>query len=216
MNTVTIPGPVFIQLTRSAAPDDAPDRADEDVQAERALLARIGAGDADALRSAYEQHGGIVYAVAMRYLGDHQLAEECTQDVFLTLWRKARSVNPARARLGTWLFTVTRNRAISLDRSRRTRPSVPVAEPPITETTPGPDAVLERTHRSEAMAEALAELAPEQRQTIALAFLEGLTHHEIAARLDLPLGTVKGRARLALDRLRRRLDPATFTDGESP
>jgi RNA polymerase sigma-70 factor (ECF subfamily) len=174
------------------------------------LVARLRARDADALRDAYGQHGAIVFGAALRVLGDHQLAEECTQDVFMTLWRTAETFEPGRARLSTWLYVVTRNRAIALDRRRRARPAMPDAA-----TAPDPAELAEEGDETRRVAEALADLPEEQLQVMTLAYFGSLTQEEIATRLGIPLGTVKSRARLALDRLRTRLGPVTLGEGGS-
>jgi RNA polymerase sigma-70 factor (ECF subfamily) len=211
MSTATIHAPVFSrnrstgQRIRSAEPLDRAVTSDDG-----ALLARLTARDPEALRDAYAQHGSIVFAVAVRLLRDHQLAEECTQDVFMTLWRNAQSIDPRRARLTTWLYVVTRNHAIALDRRRRARPATPVADVPDPGTAPDPAELTAQGDDTRRIAEALATLPREQLDVMTLAYFESLTQAEIAARLDLPLGTVKSRARLALDRLRTILDPGTL------
>jgi RNA polymerase sigma-70 factor (ECF subfamily) len=186
----------------------ARDEAGPPAHADAELVARVATGDAEALREAYERHGAIVFGAAMRLLGDHQLAEECTQDVFLTLWREAGRFDAGRGtRLSTWLYAIARNRAIALDRRRRARPATPVAEAPVADTAPDPAELVLRADEQQRVAEALGELPDEQLEVVRLAYFDGLTQDAIASRLGVPLGTVKGRARLALDRLRRALGP---------
>jgi RNA polymerase sigma-70 factor (ECF subfamily) len=177
------------------------------------LVGRLARGDADALRDAYAAHGQMVYSVAVRILDDPGLAEECTQDVFLSLWRNAETFDPGRARLSTWLFTLARNRAITLDRKRKARPSTPFADVPEVADEVNPADAVAAYVQSQSIAAALADLPDEQREVIVLAYVNGLTQDQIAGRLHLPLGTVKGRARLALDRLRRTLDPEVAKGG---
>ena len=88
--------------------------ADDDAR----LVRRLDEGDTDALRVLYDRYGGIVFGMTYRLLGDRQAAEECTQDVFVSVWRTARSYEPERARVGTWLLTIARNRAIDATRRR--------------------------------------------------------------------------------------------------
>lgn len=199
--TATIGTAVHEPLSDTPAPSDA------------VLVGRLVDGDGDALREAYAAHGAMVYSVALRILDDPGLAEECTQDVFVSLWRKAETFDPDRARLSTWLFTLARNRAITLGRTRTARPATPFANVPevVDESDPADAAIA--SDQSHAIAEALAELPDEQREVVVLAYVNGLTQDQISQRLNLPLGTVKGRARLALDRLRRTLDPEVAHGG---
>lgn len=170
-----------------------------------ALVRRVAAGDADALRLLYERFGRIVYAFAYRFVRDPGLAEECTQDVFLALWRRAAGFDPSRAKLSTWLLAVTRNRAIELGRQRSRRPAPAgdaADEAEHDEHAPDPSAVAIEVDRAERVALALSELPAEQREVVVLAYFDQLSHTEIAELIGIPLGTVKGRMRLALERLR--------------
>ena len=131
---------------------------------------------------------------------DAGAAEECTQDAFVALWRGAADYDPARAGLATWLLTVARNRAIDRRRRARTRDAHPL--PDRADGGPGPADLADVADRAQRLAEAMAALPPTQLESLQLAFFEELTHGEIAERLGVPLGTVKGRIRLALERLR--------------
>jgi RNA polymerase sigma-70 factor (ECF subfamily) len=169
------------------------------------LVRRVAEGDADALRALYDRFGRVVYAFALRHTGDSGLAEECTQDAFVALWRSAGSFDPARGTVSTWLLVVARNKAIELLRARRRRPeTAPDADIDslLESDAPGPSDEAERADLSYRVAEALAELPAEQREVVTLAYFDGLTHVEIAEVIGIPLGTVKGRMRLALERLR--------------
>jgi RNA polymerase sigma factor (sigma-70 family) len=171
------------------------------------LVERVAAGDADALQGLYERYGRIVYSFAYRFTRDPGMAEECTQDVFVVLWRRASTYDPARAKLTTWLLTITRNRAIELVRQRSRRPEpVAEAEVELADAAPDPSDLTADADRSQRVAGALAELPPEQREVVSLAYFEGLSHTEIAELIEVPLGTVKGRMRLALERLRALVD----------
>lgn len=140
----------------------------------------------------------------LRRLGtDAAAAEELTQEVMVTLWRRAPSFDPAQASVATWLYTIARNRRIDMARRDR-RPEVDFDDPALTPTPEEPvDRVIEVQQRSAYVHSALAELPQEQRAILELAFFEELPHTAIAHRLDLPLGTVKSRIRLAMRRLRR-------------
>ena len=141
-----------------------------------------------------------VKAFLIRSGADAAMAEECAQDVMATLWQKAHLFDPARASVATWVFTIARNRRIDLLRKQR-RP-----EP---EDLPwGPDAapdqadVVALQQESAQLGEAIAGLPEKQRQLIEKAYFSDLTHSEIAEETGLPLGTIKSRIRLALERLR--------------
>jgi RNA polymerase sigma-70 factor (ECF subfamily) len=166
------------------------------------LVRRLDAGDTDALRLLYERYGRIVFGMTYRLLGDRQAAEECTQDVFVSVWRTARTYEPARARVSTWLFTIARNRAIDATRRRAARPVDPHEDVWTTELSPDAADLVAAADEAGRLAEAMAELPDAQREAVSLAYFDGLSHTEIAGRLGIPVGTVKGRMRLALDRLR--------------
>ncbi|ABG30388.1 RNA polymerase sigma-70 factor, ECF subfamily [Roseobacter denitrificans OCh 114] len=131
---------------------------------------------------------------------DSTLAEECTQDVMATLWHKSHQFDPSRASVATWIFTIARNRKIDLlRRNRRPEPEDLTWGP---EAEPDQAEVLGLQQESEILVSALAALPPAQRELIEKAYFGDLTHSEIAAQTGLPLGTIKSRIRLALDRLR--------------
>ncbi len=173
------------------------------------LAARVARGDADAFEALFARYGDLVYSVAYRVLEDRHAAEDIAQEVFLKLWRRPSLFDAARGRFATWLISVTRNRAIDERRVRR-RPGrddagAMEADPPTAEADdPGSLAVLVR--QREAVREALSALPPEQRLAIELAYFGGLTQSEVAERLSLPLGTVKTRIRLGMQKLRAALE----------
>lgn len=214
MSTATIRHPVAFRNRASMRPVRVSPGTASVVNRDAELVTRLASGDAEALGDAYERHGAIVFGVSVQLLGDHQLAEECTQDVFMTLWREAGKFDASRGtRLSTWLYAVARNRAITLDRRRRARPATPVADVPMVDTAPDPADLVLGSDEQERVVAALAELPDEQLEVVRLAYFEGLSQGAIADRLDVPLGTVKGRARLALDRLRRSLDRSALRPG---
>jgi RNA polymerase sigma-70 factor (ECF subfamily) len=175
--------------------------------ADAALVRSIAAGDESALARAYEAHGGIVYGLALRVLADPAQAEEVAQDVFLRLWRFAPRFDASRGGLRAWVSTIARNRAVDALRARRgrvrTTPDVDPADVAGTGAAPA-----ERLGLADARALAVAAmdgLPAEERRVVELAYFEGFSQSEIAERTGTPLGTVKGRARSALARLRRAL-----------
>jgi RNA polymerase sigma-70 factor (ECF subfamily) len=136
----------------------------------------------------------------MKSGADASLAEECTQDVMAALWHKAHQFDPSRASVATWIFTIARNRKIDLlRRQRRPEPEDLTWGP---EAEPEQEDVLSLQQETELLGAALAELPSAQRELIEKAYFGDLTHSEIAAETGLPLGTIKSRIRLALDRLR--------------
>jgi RNA polymerase sigma factor (sigma-70 family) len=142
----------------------------------------------------------------MRLGTDSGLAEELTQEVMVTLWRKADLFDPAKSSVPTWLYRVARNRRI--DALRRDRLDFVDPLEPVHDVGEDPqtDRMLDLQHREERLRFVMTRLPPEQLDLVRLAFYDGLSHSEIAERLRLPLGTVKSRIRLAFSRLRRLLE----------
>lgn len=175
---------------------------DESTIRDADAVERIAEGDADALRELYDRHGRLVYGLALGLLRDRPLAEECVQDVFVALWRQAGRYDRDQARVTTWLYTIARNRAIELLRRQSSRPGELHADIEPEGESPDPAELVGDADRAQRIAEAMAELPEAQLAVLRLAYFDGLTHAEISERLSLPLGTVKGRLRLALSRLR--------------
>lgn len=141
-----------------------------------------------------------VKSFLMRGGGDATLAEECAQEVMATLWQKAHLFDPTRASVSTWVFTVARNKKIDvLRRQRRPEPEELTWGP---EAEPDQEDVLALQQETAQLSEALAELPEKQRELIEKAYFGDMSHSEIADATGLPLGTIKSRIRLALDRLR--------------
>lgn len=170
-----------------------------------ALIAAIAAGDREAFSRFYDLTAPLAFGLIRRVLRDPEAAAEVLQEVFWQVWQDAPRYDPKRGSAEAWLVMRAKTRAIDRLRSirRRDRTFVaPVDEsvtPPSAEQAPDPAVVAEDRSLVQG---ALAQLPEAQRRVIELAFFEGLTQTEIAARLGEPLGTVKTRARLALDRLR--------------
>jgi RNA polymerase sigma-70 factor (ECF subfamily) len=144
-----------------------------------------------------------VKAFLIRSGADAGLAEECTQEVMATLWQKAHLFDPARASVATWVFTIARNRRI--DALRRQRRPEPEDLPWGPEADPDQEEVVSLQQETERLAQALRALPEKQRQLIERAYFGELSHTEIAAETGLPLGTIKSRIRLALERLRHEM-----------
>lgn len=145
-----------------------------------------------------------VKAFLMKSGASETLAEECVQDVMATLWQKANMFDPSRASVATWVFTIARNRRI--DALRKARRPEPEELPWGPEPEPDQAEAYEAQQDTERLGAALAQLPPKQRDLIERAYFGDLSHSEIAAETGLPLGTIKSRIRLALDRLRQQLD----------
>ena len=188
------------QSLQSSAVMDDPAVSDA-IALDAAAVARVANGDAVALRELYDRYGKVVYSFAYRLTGDATLSEECVQDVFVALWRRAADFDPTRAKLTTWLFVVARNRAVDLGRQKARRPELRDDLEPAS-AAPDPADLAADADEAQRVAEAMAELPEEQLAVLRLAYFDGLSHVEIAELIGIPLGTVKGRVRLALERLR--------------
>src|SRR6202050_5436103 len=156
------------------------------------LVARIRAGDQQAMSELYDRYAKVVYAVALRVLQDAGAAEDVLQDVFLQLWRNPDAFDASRGTLAAWLAVISRHR--SIDRLRKRRPETDIEDCVI---AGGPDLRDETERRLviEKVRNVLAEMNPDQRKVLELAFFQGLTHTEIAEKTGEPLGTVKTRIR---------------------
>lgn len=181
------------------------------------LMQRITDGDQAALAALYARYGGAVFSIALRVLADHAQAEEVTQDVFLRVWHHAEKWDPGKGRLLSWLMTLARHAAIDRIRQENRHPNL--AEAPIDHLT-SHLAVTARVNTADwangqLLTELLAQLPEEQVQVIDLAYFQGMTHRDMAAALGLPLGTVKTRVRLALQKLRALWEEAVVPTDET-
>jgi RNA polymerase sigma-70 factor (ECF subfamily) len=183
-----------------------PRREPVDPTADLDAIRRAATGDADALAFLYDRHSRIVYSLAFRIIGDSSDAEEIVQDVFAQVWRQASRYDTTRGAVVAWMLMMTRSRAIDRIRSRRGLPPVApdswkgLAE--MVDPAQGPELTTLTGEQVTRLRDALNTLPLAQRLAIQLAFYEGLTHIEIAERLEEPLGTVKTRIRLGLLKLR--------------
>lgn len=176
------------------------------------LIAAVARRDSSAVVALYDRYGRLAFALAYRILDDATLAEETVQDAFLQVWRRANTFDPSRGgNVRAWLLTVVHNRAIDARRRYIDRRPRPVPLENVEAVLSVPDVWREvsvRLTRDEVRA-AVDLLPDEQRQAIELAFFEGLTHQEISQRINVPLGTVKGRLRLGLKKIHATLmEPA--------
>lgn len=179
-------------------------------EVDRALIERIESRDAGAFALLYDRHAGRLMGLAHRILGDTGEAEEVLQEVYLHVWKAAATFDPSRGPVLAWLLVATRSRSIDRLRSRRTgwsagaRSLEEAPEPASREDVEADAAGREWEAQCRAV---IAELPEDQRRALELAYFDGLTHQEIAARTATPLGTVKTRVRLGLMKLRERLVP---------
>jgi RNA polymerase sigma-70 factor, ECF subfamily len=187
------------------APNDSSAQQASDLTADRDLLRQVALGSADAMRAVYARCSARAFAITLRLLPTRADAEEVLQETFLDVWRRAREFDPARGGLETWVTTIARTRAIdrlrSLGTVTRMVEGASQQPPPVSATPPSPDDVASQGQDQRRVRAALLQLPPEQREVVTLAYFEGLSQSEIAARTEQPLGTVKTRARLALEKL---------------
>lgn len=168
------------------------------------LMQRIVERDQEALMALYQRFGNQVYSLALRVLRNPGLAEEATQDTFLKIWRKGESWNPERGQLSSWLLTITRYTAIDCLRREQRRSQEgtefldDLAEHSLTVSPVGDRRWLD----GQLLRHLLGQIPAEQAEVIELAFFQGMTHSELADHLDWPLGTVKTRLRLGMQKLR--------------
>jgi RNA polymerase sigma-70 factor, ECF subfamily len=176
--------------------------ADED------LMSLTGTSDAGAFAGLYDRHSRASYSLAYRMMGDRQAAEDLVQEAFLSVWRSARSYRAERGSVRTWILSIVHNRGIDQLRTIASRRRVHDKVEATTSVAQPSEAFAEtwRNSQHEQVREALRILPPEQLKVLELAYYAGYTHVEIADLLDLPLGTVKGRMRLGLQKIREYFD----------
>jgi len=174
------------------------------------LVARVADQDEGALGQLYDRYQRAIYSLCLRVVHDAPAAEEVTQEVFVRLWRSAASFEPGRGRFSTWLLRIAHNLALNEVRRRQSRPVVaPDADWELegarlvdTQQENDPELALWLSERAQVIRQALEQLPTPQRQAIELAFFGGLSQAEIASALGDPLGTVKSRIRVGMQRLR--------------
>jgi RNA polymerase sigma-70 factor (ECF subfamily) len=180
--------------------------------ADKDLISHVGQGDAQAFATLYERHRRAAYSLAYRMMGEKQAAEDLLQEAFLKLWRGAASYRAERGSVRTWLLSIVHNRGIdqlrSLASRRRMQEKIEASAP---KSQPS-EAFTQSWRNSQRgqVREALKSLPSQQLNVLELAYFSGYTHVEIAELLDLPLGTVKGRMRLGLKKIRHYFDGLEF------
>lgn len=178
---------------------------------ETLLVYQIAQRDQAALGQLYDRYARVMYSLAFKILGAAEEAEEVVLDVFAQVWREAHRYDVSRGRVDGWLFLITRSRALDRLRQRQRQSKVieaAAAQIPTVQGSPLPEEDLLIAERRERVAQAMAQLPPEQRQVLELAYFQGLSQSEIAQHTGLKLGTIKTRIRLGLTKLRGILSPA--------
>jgi len=165
-----------------------------------ALVSAMRSGDENALGQLYDRYSSLVYSVALRVLGDTGAAEDILQEVFMQLWRNPGVFDSSRGNLGAWLAVIARNRAI--DGLRKRRPETDIADV-VVSVEPDMAGDAERARAMEKVRGVLGGMPAAQRSALEMAYFEGLTHSEIAAKTGEPLGTIKTRIRTGLLALRQ-------------
>jgi RNA polymerase sigma factor (sigma-70 family) len=187
------------------------------------LLARTGLGDRAAFAQLYQRSSGHLYAVLLRIQRDRTLAEDLLQEVYVSVWKAAASFDAARSQPLTWLTHIARNRAIDSLRRAQAQPRTeslsrddddesPNPQDRLASDEPGPLDLLGQASDKRQLTHCMDHLTPPQRQSVALAFFDGLSHAEVAEQLREPLGTVKSWVRRALQTLKGCLERAAVRD----
>jgi RNA polymerase sigma-70 factor, ECF subfamily len=180
--------------------------------ADEELMVLVHDGDVRAFEVVFDRHATAAFSLAYRMCGRRPVAEDVVQEAFLSLWRSGRAYDSARGSVRSWVLSVVHNRAIDALRRQGSRDSRNVPADGIAERLSSPDrtdAEAERRDDARRVRTALDELPPDQRRVIELAYFGGFTHTQIAEMLDLPPGTVKGRMRLGLTKMRYVLGEVT-------
>ena len=184
---------------------------------DNALIQQISQKNQDALGEIYDRYGRLVFSVAFHIVGEQSKAEEITQEVFIRVWEKSETYDSSKAKLSTWLISITRYRAIDINRRAKVRveknsinwDDVPVEQTP---KSNGIEKEYESNWRRQLVRDAINKLPYEQKAAISLAYFHGLTHREIAETLHEPLGTIKTRIRLGMQKLRDLLSELKVED----
>jgi RNA polymerase sigma-70 factor (ECF subfamily) len=184
--------------------------------ADEEMMPLVQAGDPRAFELLYDRHGGAAFSLAYRMVGNWASAEDITQEAFLSIWRSRLRYDQARGSVRTWVLGIVHNRAIDgLRRSvvhDRRRETVEGLEERF-EARERTDVEAARREEARTVRSALDTLPEDQRRTIELAYFGGFSHSQIAELLDEPIGTVKGRMRLGLDKMRRQLGEGVAAEG---
>ncbi len=173
--------------------------------ADEELMELVQDGEVRAFEVIFDRHASAAFSLAYRMCGRPVMAEDIVQESFVSLWRSSAAYDPARGSVRTWVLSVVRNRAIDAFRREAAKATSELDEQRVAERMPAPeltDREVERRDDARQVRDALKELPADQRQVIELAFFGGFSHSQIAEMLKLPAGTVKGRMRLGLSKMR--------------
>lgn len=175
------------------------------------LIKLIVQAQSEALDELYDRYNRLVFSVAFAIVGDRSVAEEITLDVFVQVWKHAATYQPDRAKVSTWLIAITRHHAIDILRWQKSRPETDSLNWDGISLRDGPlvhnlEEHLELTIQRQRVREALDQLPQDQRETLVLAYFKGRTQSEISEALQQPLGTIKTRIRLGMQKLRKLLE----------
>lgn len=185
----------------------------DDARVDQEAVRRMAGRDPDALAELYDRYARLIYSFALRIVGDQAEAEDVVQDVFSQAWAQAPRYQASRGAVAAWLLTISRSRAIDRLRARRARPDSEPADDSqlrgLVDPAEPHDAGVFTREQIARLRGAMGSLPVLQRVAIEMAYFEGLTQSEIAARIDEPLGTVKTRVRLALLKLREAMTGST-------
>jgi RNA polymerase sigma-70 factor, ECF subfamily len=177
--------------------------------ADEELMPWIGRKDAEAFEVFYDRHGGASFSLAYRILGDRTAAEDCIQEAFISIWKSGGKFDATRGSVRSWTLSIVRNRAIDALRSKAGKaPKLTFDDDAILESRPAEERTEDEAMRHETATEvrgAISHLPGEQSKVIELAYFGGFSQSEIAGMLNVPLGTVKGRMRLGLEKIRGEL-----------
>lgn len=178
------------------------------------LMQRLVRREERALELLYNRYSRVVYSLVLRITGQAAPAQEVVQEVFLQLWKKAESYQSAKGALEPWLLTLARHRALDHVRGKAEKQrqhedgTDDFATTPLPAATPDPEQMIDQKRRAELIRKVMATLSDAQRKALELAYFEGMSHTEIAAHMNEPLGTVKTWIRSALLQLRQQLGEA--------
>jgi len=177
--------------------------------ADEELMPLIGEKDPEAFEVFYDRHGGVAYSLAYRIVGEKAAAEDVTQEAFISVWRSGARFDRARGSVRSWMLSIVRNRAIDMLRSRAGKaPKLTFDDDAVLEQRPAEELTDEEAMQHETAQEvrgAVGSLPGEQAKVIELAYFGGFSQSEIATMLGVPLGTVKGRMRLGMEKIRGEL-----------
>jgi len=179
--------------------------------ADEELMELVGAGEVRAFEVVFDRHAGPAYSLAYRMCGSRALAEDIVQEAFLLLWRSGTGYDRSRGSVRSWVLSAVHNRAVDALRRKGAKSGRDVSDEGIAERLRAPDSTdvqVEERDQARRVRGALGTLPDDQRQVIELAYFGGLSHTQIAEVLDLPPGTVKGRMRLGLSKMRSALGEA--------